>query len=269
VGTLELGKFSAPFAAALVLACGASGASSVARSDAARSADLAELHTPRTAESRGELQPSSSELPVDVDDGVWGAADAPVTLIVFTDLECPFCARAHASLIELERRYGAARLRVVIKHVPLAGHEGAVPAARVAQAVLALAGRGGFFRYLDRAFANQERVAAGEALALAGELGLDPRALLERADSAEIGAQVLRDVLLANKIAVAATPHFRINGLARTGVRPLAELAGLIDAELAQAGELRARGVAAIDVYALRVRHNFSLPEDASSTAEP
>jgi protein-disulfide isomerase len=267
VGTLELTRFIGIFWAALVLSCAPSGPP---RSADGSSAGNTALATPATPEANGEPQPSSSEVPVDSDDGVWGAANAPVTLVVFTDLQCPFCARAHASLIELERRYGTARLRVVIKHVPLAGHQGAIPAARVAQAVLALAGRGRFFQYLDRAFAHQERIAAGEALLLAAELGLDPRPLAQRADSAAIGAQVLADVLLADKIAVSATPHFRINGLALTGARALAELAAAIDGELTRASELNAQGVAATDVYARRVQHNFSLPEaQASSTSGP
>lgn len=195
---------------------------------------------------------------MDADDGVWGSALAPVTVLVFTDLQCPFCARAHASLIELERRYGEAKLRVVIKHVPLTNHEGAVPAARVAQAVLALHGRALFFRYIDRAFANQDRVANGESVALGAELGLEPRALREYAGSAAIGAQVLNDVLLADRIAVSATPHFRINGLGLTGALPASELARVIDAELIQAASLRGRGVSEADIYKQRVQANFS-----------
>jgi protein-disulfide isomerase len=260
MGALEL-KRAFFLGLALTSACGAS------RSSAESPSPLGALSTPATPESRGEAQPSASSLPVDADDGIWGDANAPVTLLVFTDLQCPFCARGHASLIELERRYGPARLRVVVKHVPLAGHEGAVPAARAAQAVLALSGRAQFFRYLDHAFSNQERVAAGQALALAAELGLDPRAVAERADSAAIGAQVLRDVLLADRIAVPATPHYRINGLALTGARSPSELAFVVEAELAAAAKLRAEGVLAADVYARRVEHNFSRPEPGKSAA--
>jgi protein-disulfide isomerase len=221
----------------------------------------ASLITPAFSESGSIPEPSSPTLPVDLDDGVWGSAHAPVTVMVFTDLQCPYCLHGHASLVALEQRYGGARLRVVVKHVPLSGHAGAVPAARVAQAVLELGGRAAFFRYLDRAFAEQERVAAGQAVALAAELGFEPGKVVERAESAAIGAQVLADVQLADRIAVPATPHYRINGLSLTGVRTRAELERVVDAELAAAAALRATGVPAAEVYARRVQHNFPLPE--------
>lgn len=259
MGTLELAKNTLLIGAFAALACRHDGGANAARQGSA--AELSSLQTPPQAELRPAPEPSSSNLPVDPDDGVWGSPLAPVTVVVFTDLECPFCARAHAMLVALERHYGEARLRVVVKHVPLAGHQGAVPAARVAQAVLALSGRGSFFRYLDHAFANQGRVAAGEALALAAELGLDRRTLAERAGSAAMGAQILGDVMLADRLAVSATPHYRINGLGLTGVRSFQELERVIDAELARATELRSAGVAASDVYARRVRDNFLLPE--------
>jgi protein-disulfide isomerase len=198
---------------------------------------------------------------VETDDGVWGAALAPVTVVVFTDLECPFCARGHRALVELERHYGEARLRVVIKHVPLANHAFAVPAARVAQAVLALGGRGKFFEYLDRAFTTPDEVAQGHVLELAVPLGLDMNQLRERADSAEIGRQVLGDVLLADRLKVPATPHYRINGLPLTGVQTVAKLVELVDEELVKTAQLSASGVPGAQVYATRVRENFGKPE--------
>lgn len=253
MGSLELSRYFRVFAGALALSCQPTPAANTPSASSP-----AALETPTPSRAEAEAQPSARELPVDADDGVWGSALAPVTVLVFTDLQCPFCARAHATLVDLERRYGEARLRVVIKHVPLANHEGAVPAARMAQAVLGVYGRRQFFRFIDRAFANQERLAAGEALPLASELGLDPRKLIEPANSAEIGAQVLGDVLLADRIAVSATPHFRINGLGLTGALPSSDLARVINAELAQAEALRKQGLSPKDVYAARVRENLS-----------
>jgi protein-disulfide isomerase len=252
MGSLELAHYFRSFTAALALSCQPSQAANTPPA----SSPVA-FETPAPSRAEAETQPSTGELPVDADDGVWGSALAPVTVLVFTDLQCPFCARAHATLIELEQRYGEARLRVVIKHVPLSNHEGAVPAARMAQAVLSVYGRKQFFRFIDRAFANQERLAAGEALPLASELGLDPRKLIEPANSAEIGAQVLRDVMLADHIAVSATPHFRINGLGLTGALPSSELARVINAELAAAEALQKQGLSAADIYAARVRENL------------
>jgi protein-disulfide isomerase len=164
-------------------------------------------------------------------------------------------------LTELERRYGEKRLRVVIKHLPLSRHAGAIPAARVAQAVLAMAGPGKFFEYLDRAFADQERVALGRALEIAVPLGLDLEALRARAASAAIGAQVVRDVALADKVGVPATPHFRVNGLGVTGAQPVELMVRVIEAELIEVARLLGAGVPPESAYARRVVANLSEPE--------
>ena len=247
--------------ALLTFACAHGEAGRDAAAASADSAHAGSALTPAPSTASPENQPSSQEIPVDTDDGVWGAALAPVTLVVFTDLQCPFCARGHESLVELERRYGEARLRVVIKHVPLANHAFAVPAARVAQAVLKLGGRGKFFEYLDRAFATPGEVAAGRVLELALPLGLDMNRLRELAESADIGREVLGDALLADRLNVPATPHYRINGLPLTGVQPLTTFVRLVDEELAETARLSASGVGAAQLYAMRVHENFGKAE--------
>lgn len=218
-------------------------------------------HTPPTRERRSGLEPSSSQLPVDADDGIWGEPLAPVTIVMFTDLQCPFCARGHEALTALERHYGEARLRVVVKHCPMSFHAGAVPAARVAQAVLALGGQRRFFEYLDRAFAQQQRIADGYALELVAPLGLDVSAVAERAGDPAIGQEVLRDTALADRLHVTGTPHQRINGLGVTGALPASYLAKLVDDELVAAQALLAQGVPAAEVYARRVQLNIAKPE--------
>lgn len=200
-------------------------------------------------------------LPVDVDDGVWGEPEAPVTVLVFTDLQCRFCAESHAVLTALQRQYGEARLRVVVKHVPLARHAFAVPAARVAQAVLELGGRRRFFEYLDAAFSKPDAVASGAVLELGVALQIDAEELKALAGSTAIGEQVLRDALLAEKLGITATPHFRVNGLPLTGVQPLEVLSAHVDAELREATTLRQRGTPPNSIYEQRVSVNLSKPE--------
>lgn len=208
-----------------------------------------------------EPQPSSEEIPILARDAVWGNATAPVTIVVFTDLECPFCADGHRALATLTRHFGHERLRVAVKHCPLAMHPQAVPAARVAQAVLELGGRGRFFQYLDLAYANPETLADGRALELAASLGLDSEAVRELAGSEEIGEQIVEHVELASRLGIAATPHFRINGLPVTGAVPAEALEPVVQAELREAARLRQSGVAANRVYARRVTENVQRPE--------
>ena len=206
-------------------------------------------------------QPSSAEIPIDADDAVWGDALAPVTLVAFTDLQCPFCAEGHEALLKLQKRLGPERLRVVVKHVPLNGHAGAIPAARVAQAVLELGGSAKFFDYLERAFAHQDQVASGAAVELALPLGINLTQLSERAGSARVGQEILADVALAERLSVTALPHVRINGRGFTGVRPIETLTLAIDSELGEVRRLTTEGVAMNRIYSLRVRQNLNVPE--------
>lgn len=215
---------------------------------------------PPPARSSPEPQPSSEKIPVDPDDAVWGDAEAPVTLVVFTDLECPFCADGHVTLSQIARHFGPSRVRIAIKHCPLAMHPQAIPAARVAQAVLELGGRKKFFEYLDRAYAEQELIVQGGMLTIAAGLGLDADRVRELAASREIGEQIVADVELANRLGVAATPHFRINGVAVTGAVPFSTLEPTVRAELVAAEELRASGVAPNGIYARRVAENLAQP---------
>lgn len=207
-----------------------------------------------------EPQPSSTEVPIDADDAVWGKAEAPVTIVVFTDLECPYCAEGHRTIRSLTRQFGHERVRVAIKHCPLAMHPQAIPAARVAQAVLELGGRRRFFEYLDLVYAKQLTLSRGGVLELAGSLDLDMGELRNLAASAEIGRQIVQDAQLANRLGVAATPHFRINGLPMTGAVALEALVPVVEAELREAKRLRERGVAANRVYANRVAENVIRP---------
>src|SRR4051794_11950623 len=77
----------------------------------------------------GTAQPSSTQIPVGTDDPVWGAPTAPVTIVEFTDLECPFCARVAPTIEVLKQMYGPAQLRLVFKHNPLPFHAHARKAA--------------------------------------------------------------------------------------------------------------------------------------------
>jgi protein-disulfide isomerase len=81
------------------------------------------------------VQPTAAAVPVLADDAIVGNATAPVTVVAFLDLQCPFSARVWPLLQELRRRYGPSQLRLVIKHHPLPFHQRALPAARVARIV--------------------------------------------------------------------------------------------------------------------------------------
>jgi protein-disulfide isomerase len=108
---------------------------------------------------------------------VLGAADALVTVVVFSDFECPFCARVEPTLASLRERYGR-DIRFVWKHMPLPFHQKAVPASEAAQEAMAQQGHAGFWRFHDALFVENrpndilerpslERIAQAQGLNMA------------------------------------------------------------------------------------------------------
>ena len=95
-------------------------------------------------------------------DPSWGNRTAPVTLIDFGDLQCPFCRRAAATLIEVRARYGA-RVRIVWKNNPLAFHTRTESAAEVAMEAFHAQGDAVFWQMHDLLYENQARRAAASA----------------------------------------------------------------------------------------------------------
>ncbi len=209
-------------------------------------------------------QPTSEPLPIGSDDAVWGSANAPVTMVEFSDLQCPFCSRVHPTLQALERQYGPDKLRIVFKHNPLPFHEHAKPAAKVADAVLRQGGSHAFFNFLDIAFAEQNRLDDDGTFAdWIRRVGLEPTTVLPRAELPDTSQKIERDIALAAKVGANGTPAFRINGKVLSGAQPLGEFTSIIDAELAAAADLVKNGTPPSQVYGVRVAMNFSTPKPA------
>jgi len=217
--------------------------------------------TAQLATSLGGVQASADPLPVASDDPVWGAATAPVTLVEFSDLQCPFCSRVHPTIKSLQAKYGPNQLRVVFKHNPLPFHEHARPAAKVADAVLRQGGSAAFFAFLDLAFDEQQKLGDEALSAWVTRVGLDAAVVLRRAELPETNDKIERDMALAAKVGANGTPAFRINGKSLTGAQPLDSFTSMIDAELAAASDLRRKGTAAEAVYKTRVAANYAAPK--------
>ena len=101
-----------------------------------------------------------------------GPKDAPVTLVLFSDVQCPFCARLEPTLAQLRTKY-AKELRVVFKHNPLPFHPHAEPAAQLAIEARAQKGDAGFFAALDAMFADNRHLEDADLKAVAQRIGLD------------------------------------------------------------------------------------------------
>jgi protein-disulfide isomerase len=175
-----------------------------------------------------------------------GPAAAKVTIVEFSDFQCPFCARVNPTLERLRAAYPD-DLRIVFRHNPLPFHPNAPLAA---EAAVAAEAQGKFWEMHDELFANQQDLERAGLEARAAELGLDLAAFRRALDTHAGQAQVDADVALAKKVGVRGTPTFFIDGRTVMGAQPFAEFKKVIDDELARADRLLARGVAREQLYA-------------------
>jgi protein-disulfide isomerase len=171
---------------------------------------------------------------------VVGRADAPVTIIEFSDLQCPHCARnALNTFPEIKRNYiDTGKVRYVARDFPLTMHPFAMPAA---VATRCAGEQGKFWQYRHALFERQNDLATSPYDALAAELGLDvPRFAECQKDPAQVAA-VRADIALAGSNRVTSTPTFlvgrvvdgKLEGEGFAGAKPYADFAARIDAALA------------------------------------
>ena len=181
-----------------------------------------------------------------------GSATAPVTVIMFSDFECPFCRDGYLNLRELERRYEG-RVRIAYKAFPLDFHSGALPAAIAARSAQAA---GKFWEFHDRLYA-QRQVDLERIFDYARDVGIDPKVLARDLDSLDFGPEVRRDIRQARRLGVSSTPTFFINGRMIAGAQPVDEMSVLVDEELALAEQWLADGIAPADLYAHAIKDGF------------
>ncbi len=205
----------------------------------------------------------SDTLPIG-DSPVMGNPEAPVTIVEFTSMQCPFCARAADTLKELVEEYPD-DVRLVFKHFPLPMQEQAEPASKVLVATQKQ-DADKFWEMKDMLF---ERIDDYDAqpmeelgAELAEDLGLDVDQFREDYNSDDVSEVVNRDRQLGQDLGVRGTPHFFINGEVVNGAQPLEEFASVVDRQLELIDELREDGVADEDLYAAAIDHNLDAGDD-------
>jgi protein-disulfide isomerase len=150
-------------------------------------------------------------VPVRQDDPFRGKASAPVTLVEFSDFQCPYCARATPALKEIESAYPN-DVRIVWKHFPLTFHPNAMPAALAAEAAREQGGAAKFWAMHDKLFGAQAALSPETYARYAHELGLDMARFQRDMASPKLRARVEEDAQLAQKMGVNGTPTFLVNG---------------------------------------------------------
>ena len=159
-----------------------------------------------------------------------GPKNAPVTIIIFSDFQCPFCSRVEPTLKELEKEYGS-KLRWVWKNQPLPFHQNAEPAA---EAAMAAGAQGKFWEMHDKLFANQQSLDRASYERFATELGLDMARFKGDLDGQKYKDQIKADSAEGTKVGANGTPTFFVNGNQLVGAQPVDAFKKLIDAELAK-----------------------------------
>jgi protein-disulfide isomerase len=155
-----------------------------------------------------------------------GPSEAPATVVVFTDYQCPHCARVGSLWEKIESRYGAS-VRLVIRSFPLAFHK---DAGKAAEAALCAQEQGEFRKMHDMLFANQRALQVPNLKRYAAEIGLRAEPFAVCLDSGRQESRWKADVLEGTASGVSGTPTFFVNGrLARADATALAQL---IDEEL-------------------------------------
>jgi protein-disulfide isomerase len=164
-----------------------------------------------------------------------GLPNAPVTLQIFGDFQCPACAQAEPSFVRIEQRYQA-RLRVVWRNLPLARHARARPAARAAVAAFRLGGNKAFWQLHDWFYSSQADLSDAGLRSVAAKLGLDPARLEQAANGTQYDASLAADEAAADRGDVQGTPAVFINDYYLIGGRDEAQYALVIERALREAG---------------------------------
>jgi len=162
-----------------------------------------------------------------------GAENAPVTIVEFSDFECPYCARVNPALDQVMRNYGD-KVRMVFRQFPLSIHSNAQKAA---EASLCAREQDKFWQMHDAMFKEQRSLGVEQLKEKAARLELDTAAFNECLDSSRHADAVLADLKAGSALGVSGTPAFFVNGRFLSGAQPYEEIAKLIDEELAMQKE--------------------------------
>lgn len=179
----------------------------------------------------GQLPTGPVEVTITDKDHIRGNKDAKVTIVEFSDFQCPFCQRFAPSVQQALQQYGD-DIRFVYKHFPLDSiHPQARPAAEASECA---AEQGKFWEFHDALFANQDQLSSTYYPQLAQELGLNVTNFNKCLTDGKYRQKVQDDYQAGITAGVRGTPHTLVNGIAVSGAVPFETLAAQIDAALAQ-----------------------------------
>ena len=161
-----------------------------------------------------------------------GPQNAPVTVIAFSDFQCPYCAKAREAVDQVVKAYGD-KVRVVFRDYPLPMHPMAAKAAEAGQCAAA---QGKFWELHDYLFAHQDKLAPADLKAAARQVGLDGGKFDGCLDGGQMAKTVEESVAAGKDAVVEGTPSFFVNGQLMPGPATFDSFKLMIDAELKRLG---------------------------------
>lgn len=168
------------------------------------------------------------------DDAMLGNKNAQVTIIEFSDYECPFCARFYLNTLpQLKREYiDTGKVKLIYRDFPLSFHQNAQKAAEAAEAAKELGGNKAYWKMHDKIFENQQAISEQGLVKYAKEIGLNETKFKEILTLSKYRNEVLQDFADGQEAGVQGTPTFFINGKPLAGVQPFEAFKQIIEEEL-------------------------------------
>jgi len=174
-----------------------------------------------------------------------GPDDALVTIVEWSDFQCPFCAKEAPVLAHVRQKYGD-DVRIVFRHMAMLFHSSSTIAA---EAGVAAAEQGKFWAFHDQVFGHFGHLTRDDLETYARAAGLDLAKFRAALDSRRYHDAVIAETAAAEALGVDGTPTLFINGQPVTGLRDEATMDRIIDAHLQQAHAAVARGLVKADIY--------------------
>lgn len=174
--------------------------------------------------------PTKVDIEVTSDDHVRGATDAPVTLVEYSDFECPFCGRVQPTLDQVLEEYDG-QVNLVYRHFPLAFHTSAQKAGEASECA---GDQNKFWEMHDKLFENQSALDVTSLKNYAKDLGLNTSTFDDCLDSGKHEQTVKDELTQGGTVGVQGTPATFVNGTLISGAQPYESFKAAIDAALAE-----------------------------------
>src|SRR5690606_9560069 len=218
--------------------------------------------SPNAAAAEGEAPPPDTTVwavPVMNDDPKKGGKEPLVTIVEFSEFQCPFCKRVGPTMKQILDKYKD-DVQIVWKDNPLGFHPRATPASNAARAIYVAKGDAAFWEAHDKIFESQPKLADDELVAALKDLGVPAATIMQAITDNKYGEKFDQSSELAQDFEARGTPHFFVNGIRVKGAQPFSEFEKIIDEQIKKANALIAKGTPRAKIYETIMKEGKSPP---------